>query len=235
MSFNPPRSAGSGESNSSTVSASVVLFQSAPERGLRGISCPPIPAPRRQCFNPPRSAGSGESLHDDARPAVEVVSIRPGARAPGNHFASITLDAINKFQSAPERGAPGNPTRARTRRRGCCFNPPRSAGSGESTPPDGWDRNNFVSIRPGARAPGNRPIHPTRDGNICFNPPRSAGSGESQPTPACTATIRVSIRPGARAPGNRTIGDGLTGAGKFQSAPERGLRGIIDRHMDHSE
>ena len=109
-----------------------------------------------------------------------VVSIRPGARAPGI-------------------GGNGGVCRCVL-----CFNPPRSAGSGESVLGGKGGLQRMVSIRPGARAPGNRQVR-------LFATPDQV----------------VSIRPGARAPGNPFGPRQRLGRLQFQSAPERGLRGIL--------
>ena len=83
------------------------------------------------------------------------------------------------FQSAPERGLRGIVVGYRRRAGEACFNPPRSAGSGESSV--------FLGCGSGDRG---------------FNPPRSAGSGESIGNAIGGYPHAVSIRPGARAPGN---------------------------------
>ena len=161
-----------------------MLFQSAPERGLRGIFASRSVSCSGVSFNPPRSAGSGESH-------------RVGC-----------LPTPSRFQSAPERGLRGIHQAAIHGHDDLRFNPPRSAGSGESTGAIVSADAERVSIRPGARALGNHRLRPPPRPRRSFNPPRSAGSGESWPSPPSSWSY------------------------SFQSAPERGLRGIRDRDDD---
>ena len=225
------------------------MFQSAPERGLRGIPSHMSNSQNERRFNPPRSAGSGESWRGTGEFAGGPVSIRPGARAPGNprpfpswqktlrfnppRSAGSGESCVRRrrnfrlmFQSAPERGLRGIRFRKGPRRRRRGFNPPRSAGSGESPAPTVASGVHRVSIRPGARAPGNHSPLEFYAPTYCFNPPRSAGSGESVELRYRSSSRSVSIRPGARAPGNRSKNASEAFKALFQSAPERGLRGI---------
>ena len=201
--FNPPRSAGSGESCRAVWALDRLIgFQSAPERGLRGIRrqhCPPLAydvsirpgarAPGNLCF---RHVGE----------VVQGVSIRPGARAPGNLQLVNEPRTNTEFQSAPERGLRGIIAKL---------------GSAPAL---------FVSIRPGARAPGNPGLEPAISLPCSFNPPRSAGSGESALAFAAFESNRFQSAPER---GLRGIlkNEGVFGEEWFQSAPERGLRGIF--------
>ena len=210
----------------------------------------------RLCFNPPRSAGSGESYRVGPGRLWRHVSIRPGARAPGNQAAAVDVALESWFQSAPERGLRGIGHRAVGNGVGNSFNPPRSAGSGES--PHERPKPLVLGFNPPrsagsgesprrqwrhAKPPGFNPPRSAGSGesptytclhchHSCFNPPRSAGSGESWNARTCDLWPWVSIRPGARAPGNpRGPGPGLPTTRWFQSAPERGLRGINLRRV----
>ena len=224
--FNPPRSAGSGESVLAVTLPIPALFQSAPERGLRGIGHFQATAGIREVSIRPgaRAPGNQESTQREA--AGVGVSIRPGARAPGNPGRSLAAPQIDRFQSAPERGLRGIKAAVAPRRPRRCFNPPRSAGSGESA------ARGRVPTRLGFQSAPERGLRGINARGHChrrpksFNPPRSAGSGESPQSVQGGGDRLVSIRPGARAPGNPPLSLPLAAMASFQSAPERGLRGI---------
>ena len=132
--FNPPRSAGSGESSGvSGIDPAGLLFQSAPERGLRGISSEPGGALAGNVFQSAPERGL-RGIMDKAgtQTPMLLVSIRPGARAPGNRAPSYVRPAPTTFQSAPERGLGESRRASNGPSLAMCFNPPRSAGSGES-------------------------------------------------------------------------------------------------------
>ena len=84
------------------------LFQSAPERGLRGIHNTEMQRGDAKGFQsaPERGLrGISPRISRSSRP--RVVSIRPGARAPGNPPRAINGTYMVEFQSAPERGLRG--------------------------------------------------------------------------------------------------------------------------------
>ena len=105
-----PGSRPPGNSGTTPVYLSTRWFQSAPAVARRGTWSAASASWRPRCFNPPRQSPAGEPLNRNRGVRVDVVSIRPGSRPPGNPPGGKLPQLQQAVSIRPGSRPPGNPS-----------------------------------------------------------------------------------------------------------------------------